>query len=172
MDEKQKRQRPMVNAATVEKCKNLKFLGYFLNATGAKREDLTAHIGITTAAFGRWFSVDDIRYSNLVRIYDYFGYDVKMVFTYADDKAPSRATAYAILNMLDPSKKLNPLFVEMKLNNYNFETIGAKLSRTAQAVNHWFLEDEIAVSMLFKFANAMGATLELVPEVREKGLYK
>lgn len=27
----------MVNAATVEKCKNLKFLGYFLNATGAKR---------------------------------------------------------------------------------------------------------------------------------------
>ena len=66
--------------------------------------------------------------------------------------------------MLDPSKKLNPLFVEMKLNN--FETIGAKLSRTAQAVNHWFLEDEIAVSMLFKFANAMGATLELVPEVR------
>lgn len=35
MDEKQKRQRPMVNAATVEKCKNLKFLGYFLNATGA-----------------------------------------------------------------------------------------------------------------------------------------
>ena len=128
MDEKQKRQRPMVNAATVEKCKNLKFLGYFLNATGAKREDLTAHMGITTAAFGRWFSVDDIRYSNLVRIYDYFGYDVKMVFTYADDKAPSRATAYAILNMLDPSKKLNPLFVEMKLNNYNFETIGAKLS--------------------------------------------
>ena len=91
MDEKQKRQRPMVNAATVEKCKNLKFLGYFLNATGAKREDLTAHMGITTAAFGRWFSVDDIRYSNLVRIYDYFGYDVKMVFTYADDKAPSRA---------------------------------------------------------------------------------
>ena len=113
MDEKQKRQRPMVNAATVEKCKNLKFLGYFLNATGAKREDLTAYMGITTAAFGRWFSVDDIRYSNLVRIYDYFGYDVKMVFTYADDKAPSRATAYAILNMLDPSKKLNPLFVEM-----------------------------------------------------------
>ena len=95
-----------------------------------------------------------------------------MVFTYADDKAPSRATSYAILNMLDPSKKLNPLFVEMKLNNFNFETIGAKLSRTAQAVNHWFLEDEIAVSMLFKFANAMGATLELVPEVREKGLYK
>ena len=129
-------------------------------------------MGITTAAFGRWFSVDDIRYSNLVRIYDYFGYDVKMVFTYADDKAPSRATAYAILNMLDPSMKLNPLFVEMKLNNFNFETIGAKLSRTAQAVNHWFLEDEIAVSMLFKFANAMGATLELVPEVRGKGLYK
>ena len=64
-----------------------------------------------------------------------------MVFTYADDKAPSRATAYAILNMLDPAKKLNPLFVEMKLNNFNFETIGAKLSRTAQAVNHWFLED-------------------------------
>ena len=92
-----------------------------------------------------------------------------MVFTYADDKAPSRATAYAILNMLDPSKKLNLLFVEMKLNNFNFETIGAKLSRTAQAVNHWFLEDEIAVSMLFKFAAAMGATLELVPEVREKG---
>lgn len=91
-----------------------------------------------------------------------------MVFTYADDKAPSRATAYAILNMLDPSKKLNPLFVEMKLINFNFETIGAKLSRTTQAVNHWFLEDEIAVSMLFKFANAMGATLELVPEVREK----
>lgn len=91
-----------------------------------------------------------------------------MVFTYADDKAPSRATAYAILNMLDPSKKLNPLFVEMKLNNYNFETIGAKLSRTAQTVNHWFLEDEIAVSMLFKFANAMGATLELVPEVTGK----
>lgn len=91
-----------------------------------------------------------------------------MVFTYADDKAPSRATAYAILNMLDPAKKLNPLFVEMKLNNFNFETIGAKLSRTAQAVNHWFLEDEISVSMLFKFANAMGATLELVPEVREK----
>ena len=27
-------------------------------------------------------------------------------------------------------------------------------------------EDEIAVSMLFKFANAMGATLELVPEVK------
>lgn len=91
-----------------------------------------------------------------------------MVFTYADDKAPSRATAYAILNMLGPSKKLNPLFVEMKLNNFNFETIGAKLSRTAQAVNHWFLEDEIAVSMLFKFANAMDATLELVPEVRGK----
>ena len=91
-----------------------------------------------------------------------------MVFTYADDKAPSRATAYAILNMLDPSKKLNPLFVEMKLNNYNFETIGAKLSRTAQAVNHWFREDEIAVSMLFKFANAMDATLELVPEVKGK----
>ena len=45
--------------------------------------------------------------------------------------------------------------------------IHAKLSRTAQAVNHWFLEDEIAVSMLFKFANAMGATLELVPEVRD-----
>lgn len=89
-----------------------------------------------------------------------------MVFTYADDKAPSRAMAYAILNMLDPTKKLNPLFVEMKLNNYNFETISAKLSRTAQAVNHWFLEDEIAVSMLFKFAEAMGATLELVPEVR------
>ena len=40
MDEKQKRQRPMVNAATVENCKNLKFLVYFLNATGAKREDL------------------------------------------------------------------------------------------------------------------------------------
>lgn len=38
MDEKQKRQRPMVNAATVEKCKNLKFLGYFLNATGATLE--------------------------------------------------------------------------------------------------------------------------------------
>lgn len=170
MDEKQKRQRPMVNAATVEKCKNLKFLGYFLNATGAKREDLTAHMGITAAAFGRWFSVDDIRYSSLVRIYDYFGYDVKMVFTYADDKAPSRATAYAILNMLDPSKKLNPLFVEMKLNNFNFETIGAKLSRTAQAVNHWFLEDEIAVSMLFKFANALGATLELVPEVKGEEL--
>ena len=37
MDEKQKRQRPMVNAATVAKCKNLKFLGYFLNANGAKR---------------------------------------------------------------------------------------------------------------------------------------
>jgi len=91
-----------------------------------------------------------------------------MVFTYADDKAPSRATAYAILNMLDPSKKLNPLFVEMKLNNFNFETIGAKLSRTTQAVNHWFLEDEIAVSMLFKFANAMDATLELVPEVKGK----
>lgn len=91
-----------------------------------------------------------------------------MVFTYADDKAPSRATAYAILNMLDPAKKFNLLFVEMKLNNYNFETIGAKLSRTAQAVNHWFLEDEIAISMLFKFANAMGATLELVPEVKGK----
>ena len=93
-----------------------------------------------------------------------------MVFTYADDKAPSRATAYAILNMLDPSKKLNPLFVEMKLNNFNFETIGAKLSRITQAVNHWFLEDEIAISMLFKFANAMGATLELVPEVKGEKL--
>lgn len=65
---------------------------------------------------------------------------------------------------------LNPLFVEMKLNNYNFETIGAKLSRTAQAVSHWFLEDEIAVSMLFKFANAMEATLELVPEVKGEKL--
>lgn len=39
-----------------------------------------------------------------------------MVFSYADDKAPSRAMAYAILNMLDPTKKLNPLFVEMNLN--------------------------------------------------------
>ena len=73
MDEKLKRQRPMVNAATIEKCKTLKFLGNFLNATGAKREDLTANMGITSAAFGRWFSVDDIRYSNLVKIYDYIG---------------------------------------------------------------------------------------------------
>ena len=92
MDEKLKRQRPMVNAATIEKCKILKFLGNFLNATGAKREDLTANMGITSAAFGRWFSVDDIRYSNLVKIYDYFGYDVKMMFNYADDKAPSRVS--------------------------------------------------------------------------------
>lgn len=38
MDEKQKLQRPMVTVATVEKCKNLKFLGYFLNATGATLE--------------------------------------------------------------------------------------------------------------------------------------
>ena len=89
-----------------------------------------------------------------------------MVLSYADDKAPSRATAYAILNMLDPSKKLNPLFVEMKLNNFDFETIGAKFGRTAQAINHCFLKDDIAVSMLFKYANAMGATLELVPEMR------
>ena len=38
----------------------------------------------------------------------------------------------------------------------------AKEADTAMAVNHWFQEDEIAVSMLFKFANAMGATLQLL----------
>lgn len=163
MDEKQKRQRPMVNAATIEKCKNLRFLGIFLNATGARREDLIAHLGISSQAFCRWFNVDDIRYSTVVKIFEYFGCNVKMVFIYSNGKAPSRAMAPAIINMLDPSRKLNQLFVEMKLNNENFETMGAKLQRTPQAVNHWFLEDEIAVSMIYKFAEAMGANVELVP---------
>ena len=153
----------MVNAATIEKCKNLRFLGIFLNATGARREDLIAHLGISSQAFCRWFNVDDIRYSTVVKIFEYFGCNVKMVFTYSNGKAPSRAMAPAIINMLDPSRKLNQLFVEMKLNNENFETMGAKLQRTPQAVNHWFLEDEIAVSMIYKFAEAMGAIIDFLP---------
>ena len=80
-----------------------------------------------------------------------------------DFKYPDLSTiAYNHLLNHPDGYKVKPKFYVI-----NFETIGAKLNRTAQAVNHWFLEDEIAVSMLFKFAEAMGATLELVPEVRE-----
>lgn len=162
MDEKTTRQRPMVNAATISRCSNIAFLGMFLNAAGGKRKDLIEDLGVTTQAFCRWFKVDDIRYSTLCRIYEHYGCTLQMKFTYPDGKGPSRAMAATILNMLDASRRLNPLFVEMKLNNQNFDSVGKVIGRTSQAVNHWFLEDEIAVSMIYKFAQALGATVEFV----------
>lgn len=167
MDAKFKRQRQMVNAATIQRCRNLGFLGTFLNMTGGRREDLLEQLGISGQAFCRWFKVDDIRWSTVVKIYDLMGYSARMVFSYPKGKAPSRSAATAVLNMLDPSSKLAPLFVEMKLNNQTFDTIGKAIGRTSQAVNHWFLEDEIAVSMIYKMAEAMGASVEFVPEKKE-----
>ena len=164
MDAKVKRQRQMVNAATIARCKNLAFLGTFLNMTGGRRDELLEKLGITSQAFCRWFKVDDIRWSTVVKIYDLMGYSVRMVFSYPEGKAPSRTAAMAVLNMLDPTSRLAPLFVEMKLNNQTFDSIGAAIGRTPQAVNHWFLEDEIAVSMIYKVAGAMGAKVEFVPE--------
>lgn len=150
----------MVNATTITKCPNIGFLGLFLNATGGRRADLLEHLGMTTQGFCRWFAVDDIKWSLVVSIYEYFGFGVKMVFKYQDGNPPSRAMAASILNMLDNSMRMTPLYLEMKLNNMNFDSVGKKMGMTPQAVNHWFIEDDTSVSNIRKFAEAFGATIE------------
>jgi len=166
MAEKLTRRRPMVNVSTIEKCPNIGFLGIFLNSTGGRRADLLVHIGMTTQGFSRWFTVDDIKWSLVVNIYDYFGFDVKMVFKYKDANAPSRNKAASVMNLLDPDMKLAPLYVELKLNSLNFDTIGKKIGLTPQAVNHWFIEDDTSVSNIRKVAEAFGATVDFEPLMR------
>lgn len=163
MAEKLTRRRPMVNVSTISKCPNIGFLGQFLNMTGGRRADLLEHLGMTTQGFCRWFSVDDIKWSIVVSIFDYFGFGVKMVFKYKNGNPPSRAMAASMMNVLDPDMRLTPLFVEMKLNNMNFEMVGKKIGMTPQAVNHWFIEDDTSVSNIRKFAEAFGATIEFEP---------
>ena len=158
----------MVNGTTITRCPRIGFLGLFLNSTGGRKSDLLEYLGLTSQGFCRWFKVDDIRYSLVTRIFGYYGFDVRMEFDYGKNPAPSRATASAIVNMLDPTHRLNPLFVEMKLCNYNYETLGAQLGRTPQGINRWFLEDDTSVKNIIDAARVLGAEVRFVPVKKEK----
>lgn len=162
--EKKKRNRQMVNRITLTRVQNLQFLGIFLNATGRKREDLLRYLDISSQAFCRWFAVDDIKWSTVVQIFKWCGCSVRMSFSYENGKEPSRHSVCSIIDMIDINARLAPLFVEMKLNQYNYDTIGKTIGKTAQAVNHWFLVDDIAVSMIYRMSEAMGATVEFISE--------
>jgi hypothetical protein len=160
------RRRPTVNAATIARCPHLAFLGSFLNSRDAKRAELLEHLGMTTQGFSRWFSVDDIRWSLVVKIYNYLGYDVRMRFTYPEGSGPSESLASSVRFSETPAKKLGDMYAEMKLNNVKYEEMGRRIQRTPQCVGHWFVEDDTMISNIYSMAEALGASVGFVPVER------
>lgn len=134
-----------------------------MNSREVKRTDLLEHLGMTTQGFCRWFSVDDIRWSLVVKIYDYLGYDVRMRFSYPEGTGPSEELASSVRFAETPAKKLGDMYAELKLNNVKFEEMGRRLQRTSQGVNHWFVEDDTMISNIYSMAEALGASVAFVP---------
>lgn len=141
--------------------KNLKFLYDFAAEMNLTVGDLAARMGLSRQSVYYWFKKDDVKISNIYRLFDVLGYEIR--FSLTDMKEEANPNVKVTSKLYSPETPKNLDFLTIALNQYriNKTDLCRDLNLGATTIYSWQVHDDCFMSYIFRIAEMRGLRLNI-----------
>ena len=139
----------------------LKFLEDFMKAAGVSTSRLAGLMGITRQSVHHWFVKDDMKISQVFRLFELCGYRVE--FALAKDAPQSGLPVDVCMTVVNPEGPQRLAFLNNALNTHSItrEHLAETLQIGKATVYNWFKSDDCFISYNYAAAVAYGVRLSI-----------
>lgn len=147
--------------------KNVRPFYEFMTQMGLSTKTVAEAIGITPTGVRRWLQVDDMMVSNLYKVADAYGYDIKIKLVPLK-KENTEDSGIEIQMGNRPTKRLGFIDVAMKQSRVPRSELAARLGITPAGMRFWMHNDDTFMSWIYKVAEALDMKVAITFSPKEQ----
>lgn len=133
---------------------HLGFLIDFMNAAGLSTTSLAERLGLSRQAVWHWFSRDDMKLSQIYRLFETCGYRIE--FSLVKDSPQNGLPVCVTMAVNPPQAKARLDFLRIALDRYvpSKEALAQKIGVGKATLYNWFKADDCFLSYVYAVAVA------------------
>ena len=139
----------------------LKFLADFMKAAGLTINYVAELMGLSRQAVWHWFAKDDMKMSQIYRLFELCGYRILFVL---DKEVPGNGLPVKVtMSVINPDGPQRLSFLKTALDRHDIsrENLAGKLNVGKATLYNWFKADDCFLSYIYAIAVAEGMSLSI-----------
>lgn len=134
--------------------KKLEFFKRFLTTTGTTYDDVARIVGITNVSVSRWFTIDDIKLSHMIKVVESLGYSFDISLRKEPNATDPPVEKLGRMAKQYEEDHLRFLCVAMSRYGITMADIARELRVYYTTIRHMFEVNDILFSRLIEIAEA------------------